>query len=72
MHVKSAFLNGNLKKEVYILQPAEFERTELTNHVYKMTMTCIKTSPKILVMNNYQSSSSYIDTPEVKLKTPNF
>lgn len=36
IYVKSAFLNENLKEEVYVKQPPGFEDTELTNHVLKL------------------------------------
>lgn len=34
--VKSAFLNGNLKEEVYVEEPPEFESFEKTHHVFKL------------------------------------
>jgi hypothetical protein len=36
MDVKSAFLNGPIKEEVYIEQPPGFEDSEYPNHVYKL------------------------------------
>ncbi|GKA81636.1 RNA-directed DNA polymerase, eukaryota, reverse transcriptase zinc-binding domain protein [Tanacetum coccineum] len=36
MDVKSAFLNGKLKEEVYVKQPPRFESSEFQNHVYKL------------------------------------
>jgi hypothetical protein len=35
MYVKSAFLNGQIKEEVYIEQPPNFESEEYPNLVYK-------------------------------------
>jgi hypothetical protein len=36
MHVKSAFLNGLIKKEVYVEPPPSFESEEYPNHIYKL------------------------------------
>nr|GEU65857.1 hypothetical protein [Tanacetum cinerariifolium] len=36
MDVKTAFLNGNLREEVYISQPDEFVDPDNPNHVYKL------------------------------------
>jgi hypothetical protein len=36
MDVKSAFLNGPIKEEVYVEQPPSFESEEYHNHVYKL------------------------------------
>jgi hypothetical protein len=37
MDVKSAFLNGQIKEEVYIEQPPGFEDSEYPNYVYKLS-----------------------------------
>jgi len=34
--VKSAFLNGYFKEEVYVMQPPGFENSEFSNHVFKL------------------------------------
>jgi hypothetical protein len=36
MYVKSAFLNGPIKEEVYVEQPPDFKSEEYPNHVYKL------------------------------------
>nr|GEX44882.1 retrovirus-related Pol polyprotein from transposon TNT 1-94 [Tanacetum cinerariifolium] len=36
MDVKTAFFNGNLRKEVYVSQPDEFVDQDNPNHVYKL------------------------------------
>jgi hypothetical protein len=35
--MKSAFLNGPIKEEVYVEQPPGFEDSEYPNHVYKLS-----------------------------------
>jgi hypothetical protein len=37
MDVKSAFLNGPIKEEVYVEQPPSFEDSEYPNYVYKLS-----------------------------------
>ena len=36
MDVKTAFLNGYLKEDVYVEQPPGFENSDLPNHVFKL------------------------------------
>jgi len=36
MDVKSAFINGYLKEEVYAMQPTGFENTEFPNYIFKL------------------------------------
>jgi hypothetical protein len=37
MDVKSTFLNGPIKEEVYVEQPPGFEDSEYLNHVYELS-----------------------------------
>jgi hypothetical protein len=48
MDVKSAFLNGPIKEEVYVEQPPDFEDSEYPNHVYKLSKALygLKQAPK--------------------------
>jgi hypothetical protein len=48
MDVKSAFLNGSIKEEVYMKQPPECESEEYPNHVYKLhkTLYGLKQAPR--------------------------
>jgi hypothetical protein len=38
MDLKSAFLNGPIKEEVYVEQPLVFEDDRYPNHIYKLSM----------------------------------
>jgi hypothetical protein len=48
MDVKSSFLNGPIKEEVYMEQPLGFENEEYPNHVYKLhkTLYGLKQAPR--------------------------
>ena len=39
MDVKSVFLNGKIKKEVYVEQSQDFEDYKFSNYVYKLNKT---------------------------------
>jgi len=47
--IKSAFLNGYLKKEVYISQPPCFDNHDFPNHVFKLDKALygLKQAPKV-------------------------
>jgi hypothetical protein len=49
MDVRSAFLNGSIKKEVYMEQPSGFKSEEHPNHVYKLhkVLYGLKQAPRV-------------------------
>jgi hypothetical protein len=49
MDVKSVFLNGPIKEEVYVEQPPGFEDSEYPNHVYKLSKALygLKQAPRV-------------------------
>jgi hypothetical protein len=49
MDVKSVFLNGPIKEEVYVEQPPGFESEEYPNHIYKLykTLYGLKQAPRV-------------------------
>jgi hypothetical protein len=49
MDVKSVFLNGPIKEEVYVEQPPDFESEEYPNHVYKLhkELYGLKQAPRV-------------------------
>jgi hypothetical protein len=61
--VKSAFLNGSIKEEVYVEQPPDFKSEGCPNHVYKLYKTLyeLKQTPRawyeclrdFLIQNNF-------------------
>ena len=48
MDVKSTFLNGTIKEEVYVKQPSEFEDYKNPNYVFKLNRTLcgLKQAPR--------------------------
>jgi hypothetical protein len=48
MDIKSTFLNGPIKQEVYVKQPPDFEDEEYPNHLYKLhkTLYGLKQAPR--------------------------
>jgi hypothetical protein len=49
MDVKSVFLNGSIKEEVYVKQPPGFKNKEYPNYIYKphMTLFGLKQAPRV-------------------------
>ena len=49
MDVKSAFLNGFIKEEVYVKQPPDFENPKFPNRVYKLQKALygLKQAPRV-------------------------
>ena len=43
MDIKSAFLNGPIKEEVYVEQPLGFEDARYPDHVYKLSKALVGT-----------------------------
>jgi hypothetical protein len=68
MDVKSVFLNGPIKEEVYVEQPPNFEDQEYLNHVYKLhkALYGLKQAPRawyeclrdFLTQNNFKISKA--------------
>nr|GEY08983.1 hypothetical protein [Tanacetum cinerariifolium] len=73
MDVKTAFLNGNLREEVYVSQPDEFVDIDNPNHVYKLKKALyrLKQAPrtgegkKLLLKYGFDSCDP-VDTPMVE------
>ena len=58
MDVKSAFLNGYIKEEVYVEQPLGFEDRKYLDHVFKLSKTLyrLKQAPRAW----YECLSSFL------------
>jgi hypothetical protein len=70
MDVKSAFLNGPIKEELYVEQPSGFEDSEYPNHVYKLSKALygLKQAPRqwyeclrdFLITNGFKVAKSIL------------
>jgi hypothetical protein len=66
--IKSVFLNGPIKEEMYMEQPPDFESEEYHNHVYKLHMTlyglkqapraCYECPREFLIKNSFSISKT--------------
>ena len=64
MDVKSAFLNGFIKEEVYVKQPPGFEDPKFPNHVFKLSKALygLKQAPR----SWYERLSSFLVSKEFR------
>ena len=78
MDVKSAFLNGPIKEEVYVEQPPGFEDSEYPNHVYRLSKALygLKQAPRawyeclrdFLIVNDSKSERPILHSLLKRLK----
>ncbi|GKE33165.1 retrovirus-related pol polyprotein from transposon TNT 1-94 [Tanacetum coccineum] len=77
MDVKTAFLNGNLKEEVYVSQPEGFVDQDIPSHVYKLKKALygLKQAPRawydmlsiFLISQQFsKDSTDSVDTPMIE------
>nr|GEY21203.1 retrovirus-related Pol polyprotein from transposon TNT 1-94 [Tanacetum cinerariifolium] len=61
MDVKTVFLNGNLREEVYVSQPDGFVDQDIPNHVYKLktTLCGLKQAPRVCPRGIFINQSKY-------------
>ncbi|GJS76509.1 retrovirus-related pol polyprotein from transposon TNT 1-94, partial [Tanacetum coccineum] len=61
MDVKTAFLNGNMREEVYVSQPNEFVDKDNPNHVYKLKKALygLKQAPRACPRGIFINQSKY-------------
>ncbi|GKC65628.1 retrovirus-related pol polyprotein from transposon TNT 1-94, partial [Tanacetum coccineum] len=57
MDVKTAFLNGNLREEVYVSQPDGFVDPDKPNHVYKLKSAWYDMLSSFLISNDFSKGS---------------
>nr|GFD47235.1 retrovirus-related Pol polyprotein from transposon TNT 1-94 [Tanacetum cinerariifolium] len=72
MDVKTAFLNGNLREEVYVSQSDEFVDQDNHNHVYKLKKALyrLKQAPRAWNDNDLLSVQIYLEDIIFAASTP--
>ncbi|GJX26980.1 retrovirus-related pol polyprotein from transposon TNT 1-94 [Tanacetum coccineum] len=66
MDVKTAFLNGNLREEVYVSQPDGFMDKDKPNHVYKLNKALYGDGKELLLVQIYVDDIIFAaSTPEL-------
>ncbi|GJY86804.1 retrovirus-related pol polyprotein from transposon TNT 1-94 [Tanacetum coccineum] len=71
MDVKTAFLNGNLREEVYVSQPDGFVDPDNPNHMYKLKKALygLKQAPHAWTTDFSKSQSIFIDQSKYALES---
>jgi hypothetical protein len=69
MDVKSVFLNGPIKEEVYVEQPPGFQNSDYPNHVYKLSKALygLKQAPRVW----YECLRDFLITNGFKVRKAN-
>ncbi|GKE55609.1 retrovirus-related pol polyprotein from transposon TNT 1-94, partial [Tanacetum coccineum] len=72
MDVKTVFLNGNLRKEVYVSQPDGFVDPDDPNHVYKLKKSLygLKQAPRAWEGKELLLVQIYVDDIIFTASTP--
>ncbi|GKD77322.1 retrovirus-related pol polyprotein from transposon TNT 1-94 [Tanacetum coccineum] len=70
MDVKTAFLNGKLKEEVYVKQPLGFESTKFPNHVCKLDKALYGLKQATIACENYNGTPNKLG-PDLNDKAVN-
>nr|GEZ66690.1 hypothetical protein [Tanacetum cinerariifolium] len=71
MDVKTAFLNGNLREEVYVSQPDRFVDQDNPNHVYKLKKALygLKQAPRAWITDFSKSRGIFINQSKYALES---
>nr|GFD58420.1 copia protein [Tanacetum cinerariifolium] len=73
MDVKTAFLNGNLREEVYVSQPDGFVDSDNPNHVYKLKKALygLKQAPRAWynMLSSFLLSQDFLTTESTYMQS---